>query len=154
MSKRDRVCLICYDWGKRLSTLSLPTTWRDVTGGFFTHSYPDLECLSLCQGPAAFHSIPEPGGMRPGLKHEALSRLCHLLVFLRNTDPATAAVSTKAFPLSRQLSERGAADQRERSKASCRWPRLADWKSSLWMSQEGNRLLSLFPLKKHSYTHR
>lgn len=62
---------------------------------------------------------------------------------------------TKAFPPSipAALGAQGCRSK-ERSKALCRWPCLADWKSSLWMSQEGNCLLSLFPLKKHSYTHR
>lgn len=67
-----------------------------------------LECLSLSQGMAASYPIPEPGGMRSGLKREALSRLCHLLFFLKSTDGATATVEDQSLPSLHPSSSRSA----------------------------------------------
>lgn len=144
MRKRERVCLIYYSRNMPFHPFS---SYYVKVHSF--HSFLCQSGVSLSQGTKASHLIHELGETRSGLKHEALSWVRHLLVFLRNTDPVTPT-----FPPSWQLSECGAADQREQSNASCQWPCLAVWKSSLWMSQEGNSLLSLFPLKKHSYTHR
>lgn len=153
MIKRETVCLTYYNQGKCLSTLFLLHEGMSLEGFLLIPTLLSL-CLSLSQEMATYHLIPDPGGTRSGLECEAFSKFCHFLVFLRDTGPVPAAVSTKALPLSWDSWNMGLQIKSEQSSASCRWPRLAGWKSSFWMSQEGNCLLSLFPLKKHSYTHR
>lgn len=130
MIKGEIVCLIYYDQGKCHSILFLLHEGMSLEG-FFGHSYTALECLSLSQEMATSHFIPEPGRTRSGLECGAFSKLCHFLVFLRNTGPMAAAVSTRALPLSWGSQNMGLQIKREQSSSSCPWPRPAGWKSSL-----------------------